>query len=60
MNERQCQHITKEPIYIKALAGMKIDPSEWENENGAFLAYSERPCFVHRRRRRKVLPAPQT
>jgi hypothetical protein len=44
MNERKCQHITKTPIYAKSIGGMAIDRSEWENEEGAFLRYEEKPC----------------
>lgn len=39
-----CEWVRKEPLYIKAIGNMKIDPSEFENENGAFLAYKEIPC----------------
>lgn len=42
--ERRCQHITKTPVYIKSVGGMEIDRSEWENENGAFFRYDEKPC----------------
>jgi hypothetical protein len=45
VNDRQCQHITKTAIYIKSIGGVAIDRSEWEDENGAFLRYDERPCL---------------
>ena len=41
---RRCQHVTKTPIYIKSIAGMPIDRSEWENEHGAFFRYDEKTC----------------
>lgn len=41
---KQCEWITKTPIYIKQVGGMNIDRSEWENEQGAFLRYEEIPC----------------
>jgi hypothetical protein len=44
MEERQCQHITRMPVYAKQIGGMQIDRCEWENENGAFIRYEEIPC----------------
>jgi len=41
---RQCDHVTKKPIYIKSIDGMAIDRSEWEDERGAFFRYEETPC----------------
>ena len=41
---RRCQHVTKTAIYIKAIGGMAIDRSEWENENGAFFRYDLKTC----------------
>lgn len=44
MNERQCQHIERVPIYIKRIGDFVIDKSEYENERGAFFRYEEIPC----------------
>lgn len=41
---RECQYITKTPVYITHIGGMAIDRSEWENENGAFFRYDEKTC----------------
>ena len=43
-SDRQCQWIDREPVYLKSIAGMAIDRSEWENEQGAFFRYKETPC----------------
>lgn len=42
---RQCKHVEKVPIYIKRIGKFVIDPSEYENENGAFFRYEEIPCM---------------
>ncbi len=41
---KQCEHIEKTPVFVKRLGNFVIDPSEYENENGAFLCYHEVPC----------------
>lgn len=41
---KSCEWIDREPIYIKSIAGMAIDRSEWEGDKGAFFRYRETPC----------------
>jgi len=41
---KQCEWVTREPIFVKRIGNMLIDRSEWENENGAFLCNREIPC----------------
>jgi hypothetical protein len=41
---KQCEYISRTPVFVKSIGGMAIDRSEWENENGAFLCYWENPC----------------
>lgn len=41
---KQCEWITREPVYIKRIGNFAIDPSEFENEHGAFLCNRESPC----------------
>jgi hypothetical protein len=44
MSAKPCEHVDREPIYIKRLGNFVIDPSEYENEKGAFFRYEETPC----------------
>jgi hypothetical protein len=44
VSERQCQFVTKTPVYMKQIGDMKIDPSEWEHKDGAFFRYNEVRC----------------
>jgi len=41
---KQCEWITRMPIFVKSMGNFQIDRSEWENENGAFLCNREIPC----------------
>jgi hypothetical protein len=41
---KQCEWITRTPVFVKSIGNIQIDRCEWENENGAFLWYEEIPC----------------
>jgi hypothetical protein len=41
---KSCEFVSREPVFVKKIGNFRIDPSEWENEHGAFLYYRETRC----------------
>jgi hypothetical protein len=44
MELKGCQYIERVPVYAKSIAGIAIDPSEFEHPDGALIREKELPC----------------
>jgi hypothetical protein len=42
---KQCEWITRTPVFVKQIGNFQIDRSEWENESGAFFWDRVTPCL---------------
>jgi hypothetical protein len=53
---KQCEWVTLVGVHIKSIGRMRIDRSEWENENGAWLCDRKIPCRYVADRGKKFCP----